>query len=552
MIQDLRIRYSLVALAALLAHILSITGGFSWDELRILYSIPSDFTPIYEFAYNRPLFSAMLDLERALFGDSVAWYHMVNLALHALNSIMVLLLAGRVLNDPDAALVSALVFALHPGGSEAVGWVFAGSHLLKVFFMLASMHLYLIYRDERNMAALMAGALFSLLAFLSGQAALVLPVIVLMYGAVNSQGGRGMKLPGLIYIGAAIMYAAFFWGRGEFAPEGSLNIFNIYAALMGLGHYAVGLFIPLGLGFMPGMGAEPLNLVMALLIVAATVMLMRDRRTREMALMLLIVSVSLVPAILVLMSESSQGLGMRHAYAAMPWFSILLGMAFRSASNRRLAGSFVLAILALFAVGSIDRALTWGDRVALWAEASATRTQSSLPRINYSAALISAGRTEDALKELRLILGRDSLSSDGLRDSMSLLHKATGGDDAKMFSVLADTKEPAKAYLAIGFMYFGKYRSEKDKAFLTSSLRNLQKAVDLSPEMVMARYYLGLGYLEAGHFNRSAEQMMAVNSIEPKGPYTANALKYLKAANSVMENPDSFVLPLIGKQPAGK
>ncbi len=62
-------------------------------------------------------------IERAQFGRNWLGYHIVNVVLHALNSLLLALLLMRSGAGRNAALFGGLVFAVHPANVEAVAWI---------------------------------------------------------------------------------------------------------------------------------------------------------------------------------------------------------------------------------------------------------------------------------------------------------------------------------------------------------------------------------------------------------------------------------------------
>ena len=99
-------------------------------------------------------------------------FHLTNVALHAIASLLVAVL-GRRLYGRRVALVGGLLFALHPASHEAVYWIAARFDLLATCFMLASL-LWLL-RDDA--ASYWIGVVCFALALLSKESALSLPVI---------------------------------------------------------------------------------------------------------------------------------------------------------------------------------------------------------------------------------------------------------------------------------------------------------------------------------------------------------------------------------------
>ena len=62
-------------------------------------------------------------IERAQFGRDWLGYHLVNVVVHALNSVLLAVLLLRWGASRQAALLGGLVFAVHPANVEAVAWI---------------------------------------------------------------------------------------------------------------------------------------------------------------------------------------------------------------------------------------------------------------------------------------------------------------------------------------------------------------------------------------------------------------------------------------------
>ncbi len=95
----------------------------------------------------RPLLLLDLSLESRLFGDWLAGYHLSNIFLHLIVTLLVYGLLRHILlmtsNKPPAselyALLAALIFAVHPIHTEVVNSVFNRSGMLVAIFYLAGM-----------------------------------------------------------------------------------------------------------------------------------------------------------------------------------------------------------------------------------------------------------------------------------------------------------------------------------------------------------------------------------------------------------------------------
>ncbi|MEO8601838.1 MAG: DUF1736 domain-containing protein [bacterium] len=137
----------LVLLAAVLPYLNSLTASFAFDDVFIVRDNPAiQLQPaadlllyVYpEGALYRPLTMLTYAANAALSPEPFG-FHLVNVALHALVSLAVLLLALDLLGAPIAALGAALLFAVHPVHSEAVTNVVGRAELLAALGVLTAL-----------------------------------------------------------------------------------------------------------------------------------------------------------------------------------------------------------------------------------------------------------------------------------------------------------------------------------------------------------------------------------------------------------------------------
>ena len=147
-----------VALALVVAYWPSLGGGFIWDDdahivddpqLRDLGGLVRIWLPGNTPQFY-PLTFSLFWLEYQLWGAAPLGYDLVNLALHALNALLVWRL-GRELGVPGAGVIAA-VFALHPLHVETVAWAMETKNVLSGAFYLAAAICYLRFDREREAA----------------------------------------------------------------------------------------------------------------------------------------------------------------------------------------------------------------------------------------------------------------------------------------------------------------------------------------------------------------------------------------------------------------
>jgi len=181
-----------IVLATVVAYAPSLPGDFIWDDdahvtqnelLRDVEGLGAIWVPRNTPQYYPVTFSALW-AEFQLWGLEPLGYHLVNLALHALNALLVWRLFARIRVRP-AWLVAAL-FALHPVQVESVAWVMELKNVLSgTFYLLAALS-YLGF-DARLRAGQRASGRYALalalfvLALLSKSITCTLPAALVLW-----------------------------------------------------------------------------------------------------------------------------------------------------------------------------------------------------------------------------------------------------------------------------------------------------------------------------------------------------------------------------------
>ncbi len=88
--------------------------------------------------------SYFIDVE--LFGVNPAGFHLHNLIVHVLNSIILYYLIYRISFDVGLAYFVAIVFAIHPAHIESVAWISERKDLLSTFFLFIAIYQFNKYK----------------------------------------------------------------------------------------------------------------------------------------------------------------------------------------------------------------------------------------------------------------------------------------------------------------------------------------------------------------------------------------------------------------------
>ena len=194
----------------------------TWAGLRTLWAAPFEdlYSPV---VYT--VWAALAVLARGADGVLSPWpFHALCLALHAMNTLLVFLLARRLLADPRAAAVGAALFALHPLQVEPVVWVSGLKDVLCGSFCLGAL-LALARADQeatRGRRAWFAGATaLYVLALLTKPAAVALPVVALGLERLALRRPRAQVLTTFAIWGLLALPMAWVTGRSQpIAAEG--------------------------------------------------------------------------------------------------------------------------------------------------------------------------------------------------------------------------------------------------------------------------------------------------------------------------------------------
>jgi protein O-mannosyl-transferase len=135
--------------------------------------------------YYHPLAMTSLMIDYALGGRAgdLRAFHRTSLALHIVNTVLVLLILDALFGAVVPAAAAALVFGLHPLAVEPMAWVAERKAILAAAFSFACLMLYVGYCRGRGRIWLAGAAGCFTLALLSKPTATPLPVLMLILDA---------------------------------------------------------------------------------------------------------------------------------------------------------------------------------------------------------------------------------------------------------------------------------------------------------------------------------------------------------------------------------
>ena len=284
---------------ALVAGLPALQGGFlTGDDYHlvrnhVLVNHPSPahalklFTIVHRDLYQPvPLLSFSIDfaiinalgLQPVAEGPRAgAWvFHLTNICLHALNTLLVFWATRRLSGRLAVAGVAAAIFAVHPFAAETIAWINGRMMLLSTCFTLAALIALDRWRERPAWPRGVLTVLFGLLAHIS-KVSIALPVLALVYPLAQRRWPR--RGWWALWAALAVMTAGFTLfavvSSGEMFEEAQEEMPGpaAFYVVLALGQYFRQYVIPIGLSPWYPPPAE-VNWVGALFVTSALTVLL--------------------------------------------------------------------------------------------------------------------------------------------------------------------------------------------------------------------------------------------------------------------------------------
>jgi tetratricopeptide (TPR) repeat protein len=407
-----------VAAVAAAVYANALPNAFLWDDLHLVVAnpaikrwdaVPALFTsdlfpgPV-ESGYYRPLQALSYALDYALWGLAPAGFRLTNVALHAATAVLLHRVAGALFASAAAALVAALLFAVHPLHVEAVAYVAGRSDPLAAACLLLAV-LGFVRGDRRGRVVSVAAFALALLA---REAALVLPLLLVVVDRVPPRAQpRPLRtyLPYLFVLaGHLALRAVVVGGAAAPAPTAAvplhlrlLTTAEVVVRYLGLVVAPVGLHMERHVApVASGLDPRALAAVGALVALAWTAVACR-RRAWPVTLGLAWFAVALLPVANVVplatfMAEHWLYVPLMGLCLAAGWGATALP----APGGRPLAAIAAAAAIAVFAGLTVRRNLEWRDGRTLYAALLPLAPESLRVRVNLAEAQHAAGDLDGA------------------------------------------------------------------------------------------------------------------------------------------------------------
>ena len=397
------------AAIAALACLPSLGGVFHFDDYNVIVHYPTvhSWQALFERAALgvRPLLKASYTLNWTLGGG----FHVLNIAFHAMNAALLFLIGDALFRDRRAALLAALLFALHPAATEAVTYISGRSSSLMAVFYLGALLAYLHGRFWLS-------AILFVLAVATRETAVTLPAALLLCELCRAERPGWKEILrrqwphwALLLAGAAFLlfnqryFDLLAYGYGERTLANNLitqagGVSYLVLRLISLHGYNVDPALPTLTGWTALLAFQAALLLALLALGAAS---LRARPWIAFGILWFFLQLAPTNSIVPRLDVAND----RQLYLACWGVFLALSLQFSRLNLRRAAAIPAAAIvLVAFAAASISRQLDYRSEIVLWESSVSLAPWNARGHNNLGYAYQLAGRIEDARREYRTAL----------------------------------------------------------------------------------------------------------------------------------------------------
>lgn len=419
-----KLLYLLLILFCVAGYANSLNGSFLADDLSAIQGNPH-LAQAFRFWQDPHMFFNSLDY--LLGGYDPFIYHLTNLILHALNTILAFFFLCLFFNA-EAGFLGAALFALHPVHTEAVSWISGRPYLIMASLMLVNLLLYdsITTADKRSKALRYSLSLLIFFYTLSNYNSFhhcLFPLLLVLFDLSKGRVKENWRLWIPFFLGVAFK---FIWGRGHILSQASYMVNNVGAsALRGPVYAAYSFYAHLKLLFWPNslpifLESEKIPAMMfkygwLYLIPPVLFLLAALKKAKELffALGLFIILLSPTYSPIPVASLTAE----RYLYIPSIGLSMLLTYLYQRYCGkypeyRKYLLLLFSLIIAVYGMRTVARNETWGSPEKFWKEATVAYKNSWQAHSNLGFIYLSSGRFKEAITEYEKALALNKASAD--------------------------------------------------------------------------------------------------------------------------------------------
>ena len=530
----------------------ALSGPFLLDDGYQFFGRPDvAYMKLHHWLNNvRPLLNLSFYINYQLSGTDTTSYHVVNVLLHWLNTILCFFILRRLLRAVSPAsgpgwrcdlapLAAASLFLVHPVQTESVAYISSRSELLSVLPAYAALLIYLA-RPEPAIGWGRAAAVIVLFgtAVLSKEHAAALPAVLVLADLFFHPAGplRGVKSNWRLYAPLAIAAAlglSFVWKTLRGTTSAGFRLAGLawyeyfFTQWRMFWSYVRLSVLPFGLNADPdiALSRTPIEhgaLFAGLAIVALLGAVFVYRRRFPLAAFGILVFV-------VLLAPTSSVVPIRDLFAERRLYLPMIGLLCVALEglrhlNPRQNGALLALAFGLFGLSFLtwQRAHVWSGAIPLWADTVEKSPNKYRPRFQYAFALYQDQRCTEAAEQFQRTSALDTQPGEQLYVDWALALDCAGRlDEAAAKLEQASRAIPSVLIYVNLAMIYGK-SGRNDQA-----LAVLDKAEKISPRFAQIHAFRGNIYFSQQKPEAAAASYRRALELDPTNQAAMHGLRAL-------------------------
>ncbi len=448
----------------------------------------------------RPLLLVELYLSYRVWGTGPFGYHLENILLHVVNSLLVFLLMRAFFSDASILVpfAGAVIFAVHPVHSEAVSWIVGRNDLLLTGAVVGGLLLYIRYLKTNKAIFLIWAVILSCVAMLLKEVGIVFPALVWGYDMARGDKKNSLQRVAVFTIPIALFMLLRGMALGDSAATLQLSWKGISHVVEFFAAYIKLLLFPWPLAFYftrPAQGF--MNIAGAFTVLfcfAVFVLYARKQKTVLFALGWLLVTLS--PPLLVAFNDKPHIME-RVLYLPSVGFSIAAAWFIEAGveKSRVVTAALVIAVVLVFGVLTVEANRDWKDDGVFYTKAIKYNPEYAGAYSGLGAYYERTGNSgkaiEEYLRATRYAVGTELTS---LYQNLGMIYGKSGDKKQSLFyydKLLALSPGDSRAFTGIGNNYWGAGEYRKALDFYLEAFANDKKNYEACYNVAMAYEVLG-------------------------------------------------------------
>lgn len=519
--------------------------GFVWDDNEFIINNPfthdwKNLATLFTHSYlklswhetdvSRPIMLVSLFADYAIWGLNPFGYHLTNLILHTLNSIILLALLKALFPNSAIPLTGAIIFSVHTIHTEAVNAISFREDLLVALFCLLSLYLFIKGFIANSRKAWAFSLLSYLFALLSKEMALTFPLIVLLLYLTLLKRKYFPKWLFAGYLVLTLIYTTWLFYIQQYSdlhipPENLMPLSKrLYGNISAIGHYLWLHIFPFNLNplYPPNLFiTKPLQdavITMSAIVLTLWIFFKSTPSPGAAVFSMGWFFITLIPVtnVIPLLHPVAERYLYLPSIGPIILMALLLDRLLHTSNKKPIIYCIVALIAAFASLTTIKRNAVWENSVHLWEDTVIKSPKNPIARNNLGWSYLQDNRLDEALREVQLAI---KLKPDypGAHNNLGAIYERKGMQDSALIAYqTAITLKPdySEAHNNLGVIY-------EDREMIGEALQEYQAALALKPALAEAYYNTGNIYYKQGLFEEALNQYTLATRLKPTlvGPY---------------------------------